>query len=75
VLSSSTDFFGRPVNSTLDVKDGANNLGSVGIDYTYQNSTGDRTTEFISNYKNVVTPTTGTATNVEYTQATQGTVL
>jgi len=39
----------------------------VAVDYTYQNSTGDRTTEFVSNYKNVVTPTTGSATNVEYT--------
>ena len=66
-LSSSTDFFGRQVNSTLGIKDGANNLGSVALEYTYQNSTGNRTTEYVSNYKNVVTPTTGSATNVEYT--------
>lgn len=66
-LSSSTDFFGRQVNSTLGIKDGTNNLGSVAVEYTYQNSTGNRTTEYVSNYKNVVTPTTGSATNVEYT--------
>jgi len=42
-------------------------LGSVALEYTYQNSTGNRTTEYVSNYKNVVTPTTGSATNVEYT--------
>ena len=66
-LSASTDFFGRPVNRTLGVKDGANNLGSVAVEYTYQNGTGNRTTELVSNYKNVVTPTTGSAANVEYT--------
>ena len=49
------------------MKDGANNLGSVAVEYTYQNGTGNRTTELVSNYKNVVTPTTGSAANVEYT--------
>ncbi len=66
-LSSSTDFFGRPVNRTIGVKDGTNNLGSVSVEYTYQDGTGDRTTEYVGSYKNVVTPTTGTATDVEYT--------
>lgn len=66
-LSSTTDLFGRKTDSSVTVKDGTNNLGSVAADVTYQNGTGNRTTEFAGSYKNIVTPTTGSAVNVEYT--------
>ena len=66
-LSSTTDFFGRKTGSSVTVKDGTNDLGSVAADVTYQNGTGNRTTEFVGSYKNIVTPTTGSAVNIEYT--------
>ncbi|HOU10953.1 MAG TPA: RHS repeat-associated core domain-containing protein [Clostridiales bacterium] len=66
-LSSTTDFFERLLNSSVTVKDGENNLGSVAVDYTYHDGTGDTTTPLVSSFENIVTPTTGSAVNVEYT--------